>query len=73
MLALINEMFGRLQTPVRAWFGPILVIGVADPQDMQIVLSSELCLGKGYMYRFMHNVYGLFTSARERRFFNFCA
>lgn len=62
VLALIAQMFSGEQTPVRAWFGPVLVIGVAHPEDMQTVLSSPHCLQKGYMYKFIHNQSGLFTA-----------
>lgn len=61
-MALISKLFGGEITPARAWFGPVLVIGIADPQDMQTVLSSPHCLQKGYMYKFIHNQSGLFTA-----------
>lgn len=49
-------------TPFYAWFGPMLVIGIARPEDMQTILSSNNCLQKGYMYKFMHNRSGIFAS-----------
>lgn len=49
-------------TPFSVWMGPMLVIGIARPEDMQTVLSSSNCLQKGYMYKFVHNTTGIFSS-----------
>lgn len=58
----VASVFHGLKTPVAAWFGPMMVVGIAEPDDMQTVLSSDECLTKGYMYRFMNNKTGIFTS-----------
>lgn len=67
VLRLIARLFAGETTPARAWFGPVLVIGVAHPEDMQTVLSSTQCLQKGYMYKFIHNQSGLFTADGRKR------
>ncbi|XP_031618068.1 uncharacterized protein LOC116337548 [Contarinia nasturtii] len=38
------------QTSMSLWFGPILIILVCEPQDIQILLSSDDCLNKPYFY-----------------------
>lgn len=58
----VAELFSDPVTPAAAWFGPKLVVGIARPEDMQTVLMSNNCLQKGYMYGFMHNKTGIFTS-----------
>lgn len=58
----VANLFSDPKTPAAAWFGPKLVVGIARPEDMQTVLMSNNCLQKGYMYGFMHNKSGMFTS-----------
>lgn len=58
----VADLFSNPKTPAAAWFGPKLVVGIARPEDMQTVLMSNNCLQKGYMYEFMHNKRGMFTS-----------
>lgn len=51
--------------PFAAWFGPRLVIGVDDPEDMQTVLNADQCLDKPYMYGHLRNETGLLASKKE--------
>lgn len=47
----VLDMFNEVKsTPIQAWFGPVLAIGVADPQDIQTILTSENSLNKPYFY-----------------------
>lgn len=48
------ELFNEVKTPFQAWFGPILVIGVAEPKDIQIILTNEQCLNKPQFYEMFH-------------------
>lgn len=52
-------------TPFSVWMGPMLVIGIANPDDMQTILSSNNCIQKGYMYKFVNNTTGIFSSDAE--------
>lgn len=54
-----TEMF---DTPCRFWLGPMLVIVLGKPEDIQTVLLSQKCLDKPYVYRFMDDNLGLFTA-----------
>lgn len=38
------------KTPMQAWFGPMLVVGISEPEDIQIVLTNDNCLNKPYFY-----------------------
>lgn len=48
ILKLYREMN---KTPFYGWFGPILSIYLAEPHDIQAVLTSEDCLNKPYLYK----------------------
>lgn len=37
-------------TPLQLWFGPVLVVGICEPDDCQTILTSEQCLDKPYFY-----------------------
>lgn len=51
-----------METPAAVWLGPKLHIIIDKPEDMQTVLLSPNCLDKPYVYRFLPNERGLFTS-----------
>lgn len=62
----VHQMFFESSyTPFRAWFGPSLIVGIDDPEDMRVVLNSDQCLDKPYFYSFMRNETGLLTSTKE--------
>lgn len=52
-------------SPYRAWMGPYLLIGIDDPDNIQIVLNSNECLNKSYQYFFLRNETGIFSSRAE--------
>ena len=66
---LIENMFQKAESPIRAWLGPVLVVGISKPEDMQTVLTSTSCLQKGYMYKFTYNLTGIFSSDGESLFY----
>lgn len=59
MLSLTTDM---METPCRFWLGPVLVIFLGEPNDIQTVLQSPKCLDKPYIYRFMNDSLGLLTA-----------
>lgn len=62
----IDRLFYETKSnPWAAWFGPRLVIGIDDPEDMQTVLNAEQCLAKPYMYRHLRNITGLLASDND--------
>lgn len=61
----VYNLFDETQQPFAAWMGPLLTIGIADPEDMQVVLNSEHCLNKAYTYSFLRNPTGLLTSTKK--------
>lgn len=65
VLECVNEIFLTNQTPVRVWLGPVLLIGVAEPDDLQIILNADECLSKPYMYKQMHCSTSLISSEKE--------
>lgn len=44
---IISGIFAEVKsTPVQAWFGPILMVGITEPRDIQTILTSEDCLNR---------------------------
>lgn len=64
-MQLIDEFFYEGPTPFATWLGPSLVIGVDDPEDLQIILNSDACLEKPYFYEHLRNETGLFASKKD--------
>ncbi|XP_055304013.1 probable cytochrome P450 313a4 [Sitodiplosis mosellana] len=52
-------------TPVHAWFGPILAIGICEPEDVQIILSSDGCLNRPYFYDHFHYKLSIIATDKE--------
>lgn len=50
LIGVMLQLFDEVKTPNRAWLGPVLIVGVAEPHDIQIVLTNENCLDKPYFY-----------------------
>lgn len=64
-MQLIDKLYYEGETPFAAWFGPSLIIGIADPEDMQTILNSDACLDKPYLYEHLRNETGLFASKKD--------
>lgn len=62
VMNIINQLFYEVKTPCHGWLGPELLIGIDDPDNIQIVLNDDKCLNKPYMYDGLWNKTGLFTS-----------
>lgn len=64
-MSTMNRLFYEGPTPFAAWLGPTLMIGIDDPADMQLILNSDQCLDKPYMYRHLRNRTGLLASRKD--------
>lgn len=63
---LINHGFRSApKMPFRIWFGPKLVVGISDPEDIKTVLNSGDCLDKPYIYKQLHINLSLVASPKE--------
>ncbi|XP_039435529.1 probable cytochrome P450 313a4 [Culex pipiens pallens] len=54
-----------LRSPIRAWFGHLLVILIDEPEHLAVILNSQDCLKKSYVYRFVGFEKGLFNAPPE--------
>ncbi|XP_063709425.1 cytochrome P450 4c21-like [Culicoides brevitarsis] len=51
MFMLIQQICNEYKTPVRIWVGPMLLLYVTKPADIQRILMSNDCLDKMYIYK----------------------
>lgn len=65
VMDIINGWSYEAGSPYRAWLGPYLMIGIDDPDNLQIVFNSNECLNKSYQYEFLRNKTGLFSSKAD--------
>lgn len=49
-IKIVFDMFDELKSPFQLWLGPILVICISEPEDIQTILTSSDCLNKPYFY-----------------------
>lgn len=62
----INNLFHEsAKKPFYGWFGPVLMIGIDEPDDMQVILNAEQCLDKPYFYGHLQNETGLLGSRKD--------
>lgn len=69
VFAAVTDMFDNQPDTVTAgkgWLGPILVVTIADPNDLKTVLTSEDCLDKPYVYRFLNSNNSLLSASKEQ-------
>lgn len=53
------EYYGPLS---KTWLGPVLVVNVSRAQHMKVILNSDCCLEKPYMYKFLNVELGLMVA-----------
>lgn len=65
VLSYLDEISLKYESPMRLWFGPQMVVFIADAENAEIVLKSKDCLNKPYdFYKILRdalNVDGFFT------------
>lgn len=62
---IMNLIKEAKSTPVQAWFGTILAIGICEPEDVQVILSSDDCLNRPYVYDHFHYKLSIIATDRE--------
>lgn len=66
MIDMLNEFINEVdKTPIQTWFGPMLGVLIAEPEDMQAVFSSDDSLNKPYIYDLMQCKTSLFVAERD--------
>lgn len=65
MTTINNLFYESAKKPFYGWFGPVLMIGIDEPDDMQVILNSEQCLDKPYIYGHLQNETGLLGSRKK--------
>lgn len=58
----MEKLYHAYGTPSKFWAGPICIIMVDSPKDLQAVLNSPNCLNKSSFYDVIPNKLGLLTS-----------
>uniref|UniRef100_U5EIY8 Putative cytochrome n=1 Tax=Corethrella appendiculata TaxID=1370023 RepID=U5EIY8_9DIPT len=65
ILIVVLDMLENYKTPImKAWFGPYLLVGVKKPEHIQVILNSNDCLDKSFIYDFLP-IQGAFTLPTE--------
>lgn len=70
---LFNELVDFLKeqdSPIKAYFGPILVVTIDRPEDFKTVLMSQNCLDKPYFYGFYPSKVGLMSATCKCDFYH---
>lgn len=64
MLKFMRKCKANFGSPAVSWLGPDCILYVSDAETMKTILTSECCLDKGNIYKFMEYAVGkgAFTS-----------
>lgn len=54
----ILDISSKYESPMCNWLGPTPVVISTKPEDMQIVLTNPLTVGKGLFYKFFDTMAG---------------
>lgn len=66
LIDIVFDIYDEVKTtPIQVWFGPFLAIGVAEPRDIEIILTNEHCLNKPYFYDQLHCTTSIIATDRE--------
>lgn len=65
LMVILESFYEETCGTFGTWLGPQYIVGIADPDSIRTVLNSNECLDKSYVYKFLHNKTGLFTSDAE--------
>lgn len=52
------RMVDKYETPFRLWVGTRFLVGIANPEDFEVVLNNSNCLAKEELYRFFSELIG---------------
>lgn len=56
------ELVPKYVTPVRAWAGPLLFLFFTQPEHLAIILNSQDCVKRTYLYDFFNLGEGIFVA-----------
>ncbi len=48
----MHDLSAQYESPIRVWIGPFLLLGISDPDDIQIVLRHKNSIAKAFSYNF---------------------
>lgn len=55
----MNYLHDTYEKPVKFWLGQRLFLYVDSPEDIETILTSQICLDKGASYKFIQNFLGM--------------
>lgn len=50
----------------KAWLGPKLLVTFSDPEDLKVLLNSDVCLDRPYLYHFLKSSNSVLSLDREQ-------
>lgn len=62
---ILHKALETYGSPTKIWYGNMLSIYVDKPQQLQVILNSNKCIQKPYLYKFLGVNYGLIASDGE--------
>lgn len=69
---LIQQTCNEYKTPVRIWIGPMLLLYITKPADVQRIMNSNDCLDKMYIYKLFGWESGVMSTSGELFLAHFC-
>lgn len=66
IIDIILDVYKEVKTtPIQGWFGPFFAVGIAEPEDVEIVLTDDRCLNRPYFYDYLHCKSSIIVTDRE--------
>lgn len=66
IIEIILDIYNEVEsTPIQVWFGPLLVVGISEPEDVQSILTDDNCLNKPYFYNHLHCQSSIIATDRD--------
>ncbi|XP_055641213.1 probable cytochrome P450 313a4 [Toxorhynchites rutilus septentrionalis] len=56
------ELVPKYTTPLRAWAGPLLFLVFTQPEHLSVILNSQDCVRRTYLYEFFNLGQGIFIA-----------
>lgn len=61
----LTDLMQEYSSPVKIWFGPMLTLIVDKAENLKMVLNSQNCFEKAYLYNFLILKFGLMVETSE--------
>lgn len=66
LAVIYNELFSEASSnPFHTWLGPFSVFGIAEPDTLRVVMTSDECLNKSYHYEQMMCPLSIINTEKE--------